>query len=686
MSLFLPLLVLLGLPAHADDRNLHRDPSAVPRGVQLVSEVPADTRKVALVIANGAAYRAGVLPQAPLDGKVMVETLDALGYEVIGGGFFEQGRADMLEAIRQFNEAVDEGAVAFFYYAGHAFQDGTANYMQPVDVDVAHTLSLARDAAISLDSVRTAMEDAQLKIVVLDGCRNNPFFTGRAQGAELVGLAPEVIDATGMLTLYAAQPGRVAPDSGDLASALSKWLQVPGMVLEQQIKNAQLDVQHRSGFAQYPTYSSTVTGDYYPAGRARVAAVFSWADFAALPDDTPEAAAYKRHQALASLELAGLPGADARRLGEYLASFVATAPEALVVQEDSAPPTDEIERLLQEQQRRLARERNAALLHQRLLRQREVALASRVIEVQEEARVLWERMAPLVAAGGPEAAQALSLFTTRYRGKVVSVTDEEGEHTRAVPIPQLALAWLETHGMVALDAGSFEMGCTPEQGDDCEDDEKPAHTVVIDQAFEMMAVEVGQEMWASVMGSNPSGFDSCGEDCPVEQVSWLDVVAFANALSLLEGLEPCYEISGDDVRWPDGLSCEGYRLPTEAEWEYAARAGDGTKYAGSDTVGDVAWHDGNAGGTTHPVGEKAPNSWGLYDMSGNVWEWVWDWYSGYQSGSSVNPTGLSTGSGRVSRGGSWYGGQRSTRVAFRFNGSPSSRVSDLGFRLSRSIP
>ena len=263
-----------------------------------------------------------------------------------------------------------------------------------------------------------------------------------------------------------------------------------------------------------------------------------------------------------------------------------------------------------------------------------------------------------------------------------SLSLEFAGDTGAVDVPALVAGAYE---LVALAGGRFEMGCTPEQRGDCDSDEKPVHSVTV-SGFLMGRYEVTQGLWVDVMGSNPSYFDSCGEDCPVENVSWLDVAAFANKLSKREGLEPCYEISGDDVRWPDGLSCEGYRLPTEAEWEYAARADDGTKYAGSNTPDDVAWTGSNAGRKTHPVGELAPNGWGLYDMSGNVYEWVWDWEGDYQSGSSVDPTGPSIGSDRVSRGGSWYFSQRFTRVADRNYGSPSYRRSRLGFRLSRSIP
>ncbi len=211
----------------------------------------------------------------------------------------------------------------------------------------------------------------------------------------------------------------------------------------------------------------------------------------------------------------------------------------------------------------------------------------------------------------------------------------------------------------------------------------PGRSVTISRAFWLGTVPVTQELWMEVMGSNPSHFK--GARHPVECVSWLDAARFANALSQKEGLEPCYVIAGDAVSWPKGLDCVGYRLPTEAEWEYAARAGQRHEYAGSDDVNAVAWYSDNSGGTTHPVGEKAPNGWGLYDMSGNVWECCWDRYGEYPKNASVDPLGASTGSVRVGRGGSWYAAPARVRVADRAMLTASASFAYLGLRLARSL-
>lgn len=225
--------------------------------------------------------------------------------------------------------------------------------------------------------------------------------------------------------------------------------------------------------------------------------------------------------------------------------------------------------------------------------------------------------------------------------------------------------------MIRVQGGTFTMGCTSEQGSDCYGDEKPSHTVTL-STYYIGETEVTQELWKAVMGDNPSYFKSGSLKRPVEQVSWEDCQTFIRKLNELTGKK--------------------FRLPTEAEWEFAARGGvksAGYKYSGSNDINAVAWYDVNAYDKgksspdygTHVVKTKKPNELGIYDMSGNVWEWCSDWYGDYTSATQTNPQGAPSGSSRVGRGGGWDYGARYCRSSYRSYDTPGNRRHDLGLRL-----
>lgn len=215
--------------------------------------------------------------------------------------------------------------------------------------------------------------------------------------------------------------------------------------------------------------------------------------------------------------------------------------------------------------------------------------------------------------------------------------------------------------MIAVKGGTFTMGGTSEQGSDADNYERPTHSVTLSDYY-IGKFEVTQELWQAVMGNNPSYYK--GNNLPVEQVSWNDVQEFIRKLNQKTGAN--------------------FRLPTEAEWEYAARGGNksrGYKYSGSNSIDDVAWYTSNSGSKTHPVGTKSPNELGIYDMSGNVWEWCQDWKGSYSSASQTDPMGPGSGSRRVYRGGSWDSRAKYCRVSPRGNCTPVPRNSALGFRV-----
>jgi len=275
----------------------------------------------------------------------------------------------------------------------------------------------------------------------------------------------------------------------------------------------------------------------------------------------------------------------------------------------------------------------------------------------------------------------------------------EPETKEIQPVPE---------GFVLVEAGTFQMG-----SNDGYDDNKPVHEVTITKPFYMGKYEVTQaeyEKYCSYTGTDsPSSSYGDGDNYPAYYVSWYDALVYCNKLSMAEGLTPCYSIDGstnpDDwgavpTDWNDtwaAATCDfkvnGYRLPTEAEWEYAARAGDNTvdslTYSGTSDVnklGEYAWYYDNSNSTTHEVGTKLPNAFGLYDMSGNVYEWCWNWltdsYDTTTEGGS-DPTGTSAGSGRVNRGGSWGYGSGYCAVSCRGSGGPDCSGYYVGFRVVR---
>lgn len=269
---------------------------------------------------------------------------------------------------------------------------------------------------------------------------------------------------------------------------------------------------------------------------------------------------------------------------------------------------------------------------------------------------------------------------TTHRSSVVSDVDDDIEEESDEPLDETSSVAADQDmsnltpeqrrvlsnlmaNMVQVQGGTFMMGATDEQIDEAADSEWPVHEVTL-SSFRIGRYEVTQEEWHAVMGNNPSCFK--GDTRPVEQVSWNDCQAFISKLNELTG--------------------KNFRLPTEAEWEFAARGGNhsrGFKYAGTTyDIDAYAWYEGNSNAQTHNVGQKSPNELGLYDMSGNVYEWCHDWRGDYQSSPQTNPQGPPSGSRRVDRGGSWGNAARNCRVSERARLAPTDRYSSLGLRLA----
>ena len=282
------------------------------------------------------------------------------------------------------------------------------------------------------------------------------------------------------------------------------------------------------------------------------------------------------------------------------------------------------------------------------------------------------------------------------------VTDSKAEHSFVNEVCTIC----EYSRFVLISVGTFQMGSNVGYSNN-----KPVHEVTITKPFYMGKYEVTQaeyEKYCSYGSSSPSSDKGDGDNYPAYYVSWYDALVYCNKRSMAEELTPCYSISGstDPSKWGDvpastdstwnAVICDwdanGYRLPTEAEWEYAARAGDNTVasliYSGTSDVnklGEYAWYSGNSNKKTHEVGTKSPNEFGLYDMSGNVFEWCWNWYTNsYDAEAGSDPTGTSAGSNRVRRGGGWNSNSDDCAVSYRGTVNPNGRNSNLGFRVVRA--
>ena len=260
-----------------------------------------------------------------------------------------------------------------------------------------------------------------------------------------------------------------------------------------------------------------------------------------------------------------------------------------------------------------------------------------------------------------------------HSGSLRLPTTDSHSGWTAVKIPNTFTINGVSFKMILVEGGTFTMGATAEQsnGYTPDTDEKPTHRVTL-SSYAIAETEVTQALWKAVTGYSPTSGGSAwsssyglGDNYPAYYISYEDVLSFVTKLNSLTG--------------------QKFRMPTEAEWEFAARGGNKSKgytFSGSNTVGDVAWYTENSGSKTHPVKTKAANELGIYDMSGNVWEWCSDWYGAYSSNAQSNPTGPATGSSRVNRGGSCYSAATYCRCAIRNNSAPSYRGNGLGFRLA----
>ena len=314
--------------------------------------------------------------------------------------------------------------------------------------------------------------------------------------------------------------------------------------------------------------------------------------------------------------------------------------------------------------------------------------------------------------GGQDAADQPPVVTDAAEDPAVAidqVADVAPDGPAAdAPVPLTGCLAPVPAGWICVSAGSFTMGSPSNEPQRSSDENQ--HLVTITRPFWMKVTEVTQGEWQALMGNNPA-VDKCGPDCPVENVNWYQAIALANAWSVRDGYPPCYLRSGgatydaaaagreETPTWPAGPACRGYRLATEAEWEYAARAGTSTAFhGGAITQGEdcndlepaldrIAWYCGNSNGDLRPVATKQPNAWGLHDMHGSVWEWLWDPATSGDpepSGPAIDPLGPTSGGRRRDRGGSYQDDPATCRISNRDSMTPGTNIDDTGVRLVRT--
>jgi len=571
----------------------------------------AKVAKSALVIGNSS-YKSARLLNPVNDAKDMAYTLKKLGFKVTLKTNANQ--RTMERAIRDFGKELRKGGVGLFYFAGHGIQVRGSNYLIPIGA-VLESEGDAKYEAVDAGLVLAKMEDAGngFNIVILDACRNNPF--SRSFRSAETGLAK--MDApSGSILAYATAPGSIAADgtgrNGLYTAKLLKHMVTLNLKIEEVFKRVRIDVASASGNKQTPWESSSLMGDFYFNSGRSISVVKRQPS-----DDQP--------------------------------TIKTTQPERPSKQPGS----------MQFKSRDL---RYAKSLYERGKKAEAKRIVSGQLQ-QDDEMVLAEAMY----------AQILWDFADNDR-EVLEKLKAYYPDSRWIASAEQVVAERESLGMkfVYIKPGSFMMG-SPSSEQGREYDERQ-HRVTLTQGFKMQTTEVTQGQWREVMGSNPSHFKNCGDNCPVENVSWDDVQAFIRKLNSKEG---------------PGR----YRLPTEAEWEYAARAGSTTAFANGDitellkcgydtNLDAMGWYCGNSNEKTHPVAQKKPNAWGLYDMHGNVQELCQDWYEKtYPSGSVTDPEGPLLGRARVYRGGSWLKSTSGTRSAFRGYNWPKESNYTQGFRL-----
>ncbi|MBF0264427.1 MAG: SUMF1/EgtB/PvdO family nonheme iron enzyme [Gammaproteobacteria bacterium] len=600
-----------------------------------IQAVQAKQNRIALVIGNSD-YKNAPLTNPGNDATDMTKVLKRQGFKVTK--LINANQQKMEEAITKFGKKLyQKNTVGLFFFAGHGVQVNNTNYLVPTGANIteANIKYKAVDAGQILSEMSLA--DNGLNMMILDACRNNPF--SRSFRSSTRGLA-KMQAPTGSVILYATSPGDVAADgsgrNGLFTEKLMKNINKKGFNVEKVFKQTAIAVSNASGKKQVPYFEGVILGDFYFNGNVTVTqpniqVASADSDMADKQENTFwNTVISDNSKEMYQAYLKEYSNGHYKVLAEIkLKEF--NAKEALKTKVIPVDATLTIRSNLNGDTVTINGEDKGST---RLDLKLKPGIYE--IEVSKDGYSTWEQSIKLVA------------------GVNQTVYAKLKENSRSITE---SITGME---LIKVPKGCFDMGSYYGNND-----EKPVHKVCITKNFYLGKYEVTQSQWSEIMGYNPSKFPK-GSSHPVESVSWNDVQDFIKKLNQRTGKK--------------------YRLPSEAEWEYACRSGGKKqKYCGGDDVSSYGWYDEEWENGHHSVGQKSPNGLGLYDMSGNVWEWVQDRKGSYPSRNVTDPSGPSNGNTRVNRGGSWSFDATNLRATYR-NGSFTNRNLNLtGFRLARDL-
>jgi formylglycine-generating enzyme required for sulfatase activity len=619
-------------------------------------------KRIALVIGNSD-YMSSPLLNPMNDAISMEAALNDCNFNVTRR--LNLNRKSMFEVIREFGNRLKRADVGLFYFAGHALQVKGENYLIPIGANVKNEDEV-RFECLEASMVTSKMETAanKLNIIILDACRDNPFRSFRSSSSGLAEMKAPV----GTVIQYATAPGSRAIDfdessekNGLYTSKLLKYIQTPGLEINMMFRKVRQEVHQASQKQQTPWESNSLMGGAFyfkpllaSGSHTIVKPQPSMKTGAVHIETTPSQADIyinNQYRGQSALDLQGIkPGKI--RIQVKKSGYLSSQKTETITSGEIKYITFYLEKEVTTGTLNVKPE-NATI---------------RILNIREK---FYQGMT--LSPGQYHLEISKSGYETYKKWITIKAGDKLDLNIDLKPLSRAKQSFTNKWGMtfVRIPSGSFMMGSPKNEPGRFDWEEQ--HKVTLTQDYFMQTTEVTQGQWKAIMGSNPSGFKECGDNCPVVFVSWNDVQTFLKKLNRMD-------------------SGQTYRLPTEAEWEYAARAGTTTPFAfGNCLSTNDANYDGNYPLTgcskgqfrkkTIAVGSLRKNAWDLYDMHGNVYEWCQDWFATYPTVSVTNPTGPATGLDRVIRGGSWGDNARYCRSALRGRLDPGDADGVLGFRL-----